>query len=34
MTEKEDKPMGERIYPYCGAHLDPNEKCDCQEEEQ
>lgn len=25
--------MGERICPYCGAHLDPEERCDCQEEE-
>lgn len=24
--------MGERICPYCGAHLDPDEKCDCREE--
>lgn len=22
--------MQERICPYCGAHLDPGEKCDCQ----
>lgn len=21
--------MGERICPYCGAHLDPDERCDC-----
>lgn len=21
--------MGERICPYCGAHLDPEERCDC-----
>lgn len=21
-----------RICPYCGAHLDPNERCDCKEE--
>lgn len=26
--------MGERICPYCGAHLDPEERCDCQEEEE
>ena len=26
--------MGERICPYCGAHLDPQERCECQEEEQ
>ncbi len=26
--------MGERICPYCGARLDPDEKCDCQEEGQ
>lgn len=25
--------MGERICPLCGAHLDPEERCDCQEEE-
>lgn len=22
-----------RICPYCGAHLDPGENCDCQDEE-
>lgn len=26
--------MGKRICPDCGAHLDPEEKCDCQEERQ
>lgn len=26
--------MGERICPCCGAHLDPQERCDCQDEEQ
>lgn len=26
--------MGERTCPDCGAHLDPEEKCDCQEERQ
>ena len=26
--------MGERICPYCGARLDPDEKCDCREENQ
>lgn len=24
--------MGERICPYCGAHLDPDERCDCRDE--
>lgn len=24
--------MGERICPYCGAHLDPEERCDCEQE--
>lgn len=24
--------MGYKICPYCGASLDPGEKCDCQEE--
>ena len=28
-----EKKMGYRTCPYCGAHLDPGEKCDCQEEE-
>ena len=23
-----------RECPYCGAHLDPGERCDCQDEEQ
>lgn len=26
--------MRERICPYCNAHLDPDEKCDCREEPQ
>lgn len=26
--------MGERICPLCGAHLDPEEHCDCQETEE
>ncbi len=26
--------MGDRICPYCGGHLDPDEKCDCREEEE
>ena len=26
--------MGERICPDCGAHLDPEEKCDCKEDEE
>lgn len=25
--------MGTNICPYCGAHLDPDEKCDCRKEE-
>lgn len=25
--------MSYRICPYCGAHLDPDEKCDCEEKE-
>lgn len=25
--------MGYKICPYCGAHLDPGERCDCQDEE-
>lgn len=25
--------MGERICPYCGAYLDPEEKCECREQE-
>lgn len=25
--------MGYRTCPYCGANLDPDEKCDCREEE-
>lgn len=25
--------MPYRECPYCGAHLDPGEKCDCQKEE-
>ncbi|MCX4352023.1 MAG: hypothetical protein OSJ60_10325 [Lachnospiraceae bacterium] len=25
--------MGANICPYCGAYLDPDEKCDCREEE-
>lgn len=25
--------MGERICPYCGAHLDPQERCGCRDEE-
>lgn len=25
--------MGYKICPYCGAHLDPGEPCDCQDEE-
>lgn len=25
--------MGYRVCPYCGAHLDAGEKCDCREEE-
>lgn len=24
--------MGYRICPYCGASLDPGERCDCQDE--
>lgn len=24
--------MGTNICPYCGAHLDPGEKCDCRDE--
>lgn len=28
------KRMYERICPDCGAHLDPDEKCDCQEEKE
>lgn len=24
--------MGVRICPYCGAYLDPEEKCDCRNE--
>ncbi|GFI69949.1 hypothetical protein IMSAG249_01774 [Lachnospiraceae bacterium] len=23
--------MGNNICPYCGAHLDPGEKCDCRD---
>lgn len=26
--------MGERICPYCGARLDPDEHCDCQDNEE
>lgn len=26
--------MGEKICPYCGAHLDPEEHCDCRETEE
>lgn len=33
-ARKEDKPMGERKCPFCGAYLDPEERCDCREEEQ
>lgn len=25
--------MGNNICPYCGAHLDPGEHCDCRDEE-
>lgn len=25
--------MGERICPDCGAHLDPEEKCDCKNDD-
>ncbi len=25
--------MGNNICPYCGAHLDPGEKCDCREDD-
>lgn len=32
--KKGGQAMGERICPYCDAHLDPDEKCDCQGEEQ
>lgn len=24
--------MGYKVCPYCGANLDPDEKCDCREE--
>ena len=24
--------MGYKICPYCGAHLDPDERCDCRDE--
>lgn len=24
--------MGHKACPYCGANLDPGEKCDCQDE--
>lgn len=23
--------MGYKVCPYCGAYLDPDEKCDCRE---
>ena len=26
--------MGYRTCPYCGANLDPDEKCDCREEDE
>ncbi len=26
--------MGYRICPYCGAYLDPDEKCDCRKEDE
>ncbi len=25
--------LGNNICPYCGAHLDPGEKCDCREDD-
>lgn len=25
--------MGYKTCPYCGAHLDPGEECDCRREE-
>ncbi len=25
--------MGYKTCPYCGAHLDPSEECDCRREE-
>lgn len=25
--------MGDRRCPYCGAYLDPDEKCDCRDED-
>lgn len=25
--------MGYKTCPYCGAHLDPDEACDCREED-
>ncbi len=28
---KEDRTMGYRICPYCGASLDPDERCDCRD---
>lgn len=31
---KEDTGQYYRVCPYCGAHLDPGEKCDCEREVQ
>lgn len=31
---KEGPLMGYKICPYCGAHLDPGEECDCRREEE
>ncbi|MBD5461484.1 MAG: hypothetical protein HDR24_00255 [Lachnospiraceae bacterium] len=32
-VERGEMDMGAKICPYCGAYLDPDEKCDCRDED-